>query len=68
MRNDQPNDTERMQDHATNWNTIARQRDARYEVMQTILKQPWRCPTCGTARLTEPICPKCRSARIVECA
>lgn len=66
MRKDVASYDELAQDQQRHWKGVAAVRDARFEALQEVKRRPWRCPSCGLGDQREPICTKCRSARIVE--
>jgi len=66
MRRDTATYEELAQDQQRHWKGVAAVRDSRYQVLKEVAQRPWRCPTCGTGEQRQPICSKCRSARIVE--
>jgi rubrerythrin len=57
---------ELQQDRAQHWRNLARVKALQQEEVREVLRHPWRCPSCGAGGVTDPVCPKCRSARVVE--
>lgn len=55
------------QDAATHWKQVGQTRDARYETVQRMRQNPWRCPVCRRNHdRGVSVCPTCREARILE--